>query len=209
MVDESVYERHSAGNKNQFMMIPRLIKISIAFIALHSVAVGQSLKIATVDMERLFNEFHRTNEVQKEINIERARIQKDNNIRLADIRAIDDRMQTIRKQLKGDVGTKKRQDLDNEARELQQDGIHKERERTEFLERRNKALNEKMRKQMTSIFVELRETVSEHARNENFDYIFDKSGNSRQGVPFVLHAKEMVDLTEHLIKNVNNSAKKK
>ena len=190
-------------------MISRILKITAAFIALQSVAFGQSLKIATVDMEKLFNDFHRTNEVQKEINIERARIQKDNNLRLADIRSIDDEMQKIREQLKGDPGEKKKQDLNRKASELQQDGVHKERERTEFLERRNKALNEKMRKQMRSILLEIQESVSELAKAGNYDYIFDKSGNTNQGVPFVLHAKEMADLTDDLLKDINAAAEKK
>lgn len=209
MVDATALARHSIVRNITNSMISRILKITAAFIALQSVAFGQSLKIATVDMEKLFNDFHRTNEVQKEINIERARIQKDNNLRLADIRSIDDEMQKIREQLKGDLGEKKKQDLNRKASELQQDGVHKERERTEFLERRNKALNEKMRKQMRSILLEIQESVSELAKAGNYDYIFDKSGNTNQGVPFVLHAKEMADLTDDLLKDINAAAEKK
>jgi len=190
-------------------MFKKLITISAMFVALQSVAAAQKLKIATVNMERLFNEFHRTSEVQKEINIERARIQKDNNERLADIREIDNKMQKIREELKDkELGAKKKQDLHQEAGDLQQDGIHKERERTEFLERRNKALNQKMRKQMRAILNEIQESVSERAKAGNYDYIFDKSGNTNQGVPFILHAKEMSDLTEELLKEINAAAAK-
>jgi len=190
-------------------MFKKLITISAMLVALQSVAAAQKLKIATVNMERLFNEFHRTSEVQKEINIERARIQKDNNERLADIREIDNKMQKIREELKDkELGAKKKQDLHQEAGDLQQDGIHKERERTEFLERRNKALNQKMRKQMRAILNEIQESVSERAKAGNYDYIFDKSGNTNQGVPFILHAKEMSDLTEELLKEINAAAAK-
>jgi len=190
-------------------MFLKTLKIAAAFVALQSVAAAQSIKIATVDMERLFNEFHRTNEVQKEINIERARIQKDNNVRLSDIRSIDDEMQSIRKQLESDIGAKKKQDLNSKAKELQQDGIHKERERTEFLERRQKALNQKMRKQMRAILVEIQQSVSEKAKADNYDYVFDKSATTSTQLPFVLHAKEMTDLTEELLNEINAAAKKK
>ncbi len=181
-----------------------LLFIFTGFLALTSLASAQRLKIATVDMERLFNEFHATASIQKEINIERARIQKDNNLRLADIRQIEDSIAKIREKLTNpNIGAKTSQDLMAESREQQQDGIHKERERSEFLERRNRSLNEKMRKQMRGILEEVQRVVSDRAKAGNYDYIFDKSGNSSQGIPFVLHARGMTDLTDSLLEEIN------
>ena len=181
-----------------------LLFLLAGFFALSSMASAQRLKIATVEMERLFNEYHLTSAIQKEINIERARIQKDNNLRLADIREIETTIQGIREQLKDpNIGAKKQNELFQESNDLQQDGVHKERERSEFLERRNRSLNEKMRKQMRGILVEIQRAVSDRAKAGNYDYIFDKSGNSSQGIPFVLHARDMTDLTDSLLKEIN------
>lgn len=178
--------------------------VLLATIALISTSAAQRLKIATVNMEKLFDDYQRTSEIQKEINIERARIQKDNNIRLADIREIDNTIEGFRKQInQEDIGDKKKRELSQELQDLSQDGIHKERERSEFLDRRNRSLNEKMMKQMRGILVELQRVVSDRAKAGNYDYIFDSSGNSNQGVPFVLHAREMTDLTESILKEVN------
>lgn len=176
----------------------------LASVIFTSSASAQRLKIATVDMEKLFDDYNRTAEIQKDINIERARIQKDNNLRLADIREIEKNIEAIRGQLVDDeIGDKKKRELSQQLQELSQDGIHKERERSEFLDRRNRSLNEKMMKQMRSILVELQRVVSERAKAGNYDYIFDSSGNSTQGVPFVLHAREMTDLTESILEEVN------
>ncbi|MDA7518039.1 OmpH family outer membrane protein [Akkermansiaceae bacterium] len=181
-----------------------LLFLFAGFLALSSMASAQRLKIATVDMERLFNEYHQTSAIQKEINIERARIQKDNNLRLSDIREIESTIADLRKQLEApDIGAKTSQDLRLEAKELQQDGIHKERERSEFLDRRNRSLNDKMRKQMRGILEEIQRVVSVRAKEGNYDYIFDKSGKSNQGIAFVLHAREMTDLTDSLLKEIN------
>ena len=185
----------------------RFFALLAGFLMLQSGANAQRLKIATVNMERLFNEYHKTSSVQRDINIERARIQKDNNLRLKDIRDIDDLLQKIREQLKDKgLGDKKRQDLRQEASDLSQDGIHKERERSEFLERRNRALSEKMTKQMRAILVKIQRVVSERAKAGNFDYIFDQSGNSNQGIPFVLHARDTTDLTDSLLEEINQDA---
>ena len=185
----------------------RFFAVLAGFLMLQSGANAQRLKIATVDMERLFNEYHKTSSVQRDINIERARIQKDNNLRLKDIRDIDDSLQKIREQLKDtELGDKKRQDLRQEAGDLSQDGIHKERERSEFLERRNRTLSEKMTKQMRAILVKIQRVVSERAKAGNYDYIFDQSGNSNQGIPFVLHARDTTDLTDSLLEEINQDA---
>ena len=187
----------------------RFFALLAGFLMLQSGANAQRLKIATVNMERLFNEYHKTSSVQRDINIERARIQKDNNLRLKDIRDIDDSLQKIREQLKDtEIGDKKRQDLRQEAGDLSQDGIHKERERSEFLERRNRTLSEKMTKQMRSILVKIQRVVSERAKAGNYDYIFDQSGNSNQGIPFVLHARDTTDLTDSLLEEINQDAPK-
>lgn len=187
----------------------RFFALLAGFLMLQSGANAQRLKIATVDMERLFNEYHKTSSVQRDINIERARIQKDNNLRLKDIRDIDDSLQKIREQLKDtELGDKKRQDLRQEAGDLSQDGIHKERERSEFLERRNRTLSEKMTKQMRAILVTIQRVVSDRAKAGNYDYIFDQSGNSNQGIPFVLHARDTTDLTDSLLEEINQDAPK-
>lgn len=57
------------------------------------------IKIATVDMQELFRQYHRTNEAQQQINIERAKIQKDNNERLARIRELEATLGSLRKQI--------------------------------------------------------------------------------------------------------------
>lgn len=187
--------------KSFFKLTPLIL---LASVSLMNSAAAQRLKIATVSMEKLFDDYQRTAEIQKDINIERARIQKDNNLRLADIREIEKTIEELRQQLNdGEIGDKKKRELSQELQDLSQDGIHKERERSEFLERRNRSLNEKMMKQMRGILVELQRVVSDRAKAGNYDYIFDSSGNSTQGIPFVLHAREMTDLTESILKEIN------
>ena len=182
-----------------------LFSILAGLLLFPSIALGQQrLKIATVSMERLFNEYEQTEKVQREINIERARIQRENNNKLASIREIDSKLQKIREELNSDeLGEKQRADLIDESRALSQDGRSKEKERTEYLERRNRTLAQNMRKQMRGILVKIQRTVSEMAKEGNYDFIFDSSGNSNQGIPFVLHARDTTDLTELLLKQLN------
>jgi outer membrane protein len=164
-------------------------------------------RIATVDMQELFKQYHRTEEAQKQINVERARIQKDNNERLAKIRDIEENLGKLRKELDDPaVNESRKQTLFKEWQSQQQDGIANDRERREFLQRRNQALNEKMVQRMKGILEEIRKLVEEQAKVDNYDYVFDKSGLSTSQVPVLLYAKDATDITASLLKNLNKDA---
>ena len=184
--------------------------LCLAFVLLGlGAASAQKLKLASVDMQRLFNEYHRTAEQQQEINIERARIQKENNERLEEIRKIEESLATIRKELEDpNLSDKRRKDLMDESQRKFEDGNHAHRTRQEFLKRRNKTLNEKMVKRMRGILNEIKQLIEEKATAGDYDYIFDSSGNSNQGTPFLLYASETTDLTEMLLKELNADAEK-
>lgn len=190
------------------MNIFRCFFPALLTLILATAAPGQGkLNIATVDMQELFKQYHRTNEAQKQINIERARIQKDNNERLARIRQLEEQLETLGKQLEDTtVADSKKQELYKERQMKLQEGIALDRERREFLKRRNQALNEKLVQRMKGILEEIRKLVEEQAKIGNYDYVFDKSGLSTSQVPFLLYTKDATDITAELLKALNKDA---
>jgi outer membrane protein len=193
---------------NSMTKISRFFAMTMAAVLIGAgSANAQKLNIATVDMQGLFKEYYRTNEAQQQINIERARIQKDNNERLARIREIETQLQSLKKQLEDPaISDKKKQDLFKEWQMKQQEGIALDRERREFLQRRNRALNETMVQRMRGILEEIRKLVEEKAKADDYDYVFDKSGLSTSQVPFLLYTKDATDITPGLIKELNKDA---
>ncbi|MFT3990898.1 MAG: OmpH family outer membrane protein [Luteolibacter sp.] len=189
-------------------LIRRFLAVALAasFITVAAAQDGK-LKIATVDMQELFKQFYKTNEAQKQINVERARIQKENNERLSRIRELEDNLGKLRKQLEDPaLNDSKKQSLFKEWQAQQQEGIALDRERREFLQRRNQALNEKMVQRMKGILEEIRKVVETQAKSDSFDYVFDKSGLSTSQVPFLLYTKDATDITAGILKNLNKDA---
>jgi Skp family chaperone for outer membrane proteins len=189
-------------------LIRRFLATAFAAALITSAAAQQGkLNIATVDMQELFKQYYRTNEAQKQINVERARIQKDNNERLSRIRDLEENLGNLRKQLEDPaINDSKKQSLFKEWQVQQQEGIALDRERREFLQRRNQALNEKMVQRMKGILEEIRKLVEEQAKVGNYDYVFDKSGLSTSQVPFLLYTKDATDITAGLLKDLNKDA---
>ncbi len=170
-------------------------------------AAQDKLKIATVDMQTLFKQYHRTNAAQKEVNVERAKIQQNNNERLETIRALEDELQGLRKQLDDpSLSDKRKQELFKDFQGKTQEGVALDRERREFLQRRNAALNEKMVQKMRGILEEIRKLVEDRAKSDDYDYVFDKSGQSTSQVPFLLYTKDATDITAGLLAVLNKDA---
>lgn len=180
---------------------------SLFLLAVVPCSAQERLKIATVDMQELFKEYHRTNAAQKDVNVERAKIQKENNERLTRIRELEDELQGLRKRLEDpSISDKKKQELYKEFQVKSQEGVALDRERREYLQRRNTALNEKMVQRMRGILEEIRKLVEEHAKSDDFDYVFDKSGMSTSQVPFLLYTKDATDMTSDLLVELNKDA---
>ena len=190
-------------------MIFRQLAFAAATTLLFSLpAVAQDkLKIATVDMQTLFKQYHRTNAAQKEVNVERAKIQQNNNDRLETIRALENELQGLRKQLDDpSLSDKRKQELFKDFQMKTQEGVALDRERREFLQRRNTALNEKMVQKMRGILEEIRKLVEQRAKADGYDYVFDKSGLSTSQVPFLLYTKDATDITAGLLGVLNKDA---
>lgn len=189
-------------------LIKRFLHTALA-VSLISIAGAQDakLKIGTVDMQELFKQYHRTNEAQEQINVERAKIQKDNNERLTRIRELETNLENLKKQIEDpSVNESKKQELYKDWQMQQQEGIALDRERREFLQRRNQALNEKMVQRMKGILEDIRKLVEEKSKADNYDFVFDKSGLSTSQVPVLLYTKDATDITASLLKDLNKDA---
>lgn len=189
-------------------MIRRFIAVAVAALFVGSAAAQDAkLKIATVDMQQLFKEYYKTNEAQQQINVERARIQKDNNEKQTAIRQIESDIQALKTQIDDpSQSDQKKAQLYKDHQAKFQEGIQLDKERREYLSRKNQALNEKMAQRMRGILEEIRKLVEERAKAENFDYVFDKSGMSISQVPFLLYTKDATDVTAVLLNDLNKDA---
>jgi outer membrane protein len=170
-------------------------------------AAPPQLRIATVDMQELFKHYHRTLETQKQLNVDRARVQKENNERLARLKQVQEQIEHLGKQLEDPaVNEAKKNALFKDWQAKQQEGIALDRERREFSQRRTQALNEMMVRKMKGILEEIRKIVEEQAKLDNFDFVFDRSGLSSSQVPFLLYTKDATDITAVLLKRINTDA---
>jgi len=189
----------------------KYVKLSVMFCTFAALTVGaasaQRLKIATVDMQKLFKEYHRTTEEQQKFSEEFARIQKENNERLAGIRSLEEALQALKKKIEDPtLADNVKREKSREFQLKLDEAKAMDRERREFLGRRTRALELKKQASMQGILEEIRKRIVDHAKSEDFDFVLDKSGLSANQVPFLLYTKDATDITAKLLTELNKDA---
>jgi len=78
-----------------------------------------------------------------------------------------------------------------------------EREITEFRQTRERQLQEQALRMREGIVKEITDVVMERVKSNNLDLVFDKSGNSLNGVPVLMYSRDSVDFTNDVIAALN------
>lgn len=190
------------------VMTRRLIAVAVAAMLIGNASAQEAkLKIATVDMMLLYNEYFKTNLARQELNVDKARIQKENNEKLTAIRQLESDIRLLKQQSEDpSLSDQKKAQVYQQYNTKFQEGIQLDKDRREYVGRKHQALQENTATRMRGILDEIRNLVEVRAKAENYDYVFDKSGMSTSQVPFLVYAKDATEITPLLLKELNKDA---
>ena len=187
-----------------------LNKSLIAAAALSLVASASAeLKIATVDVQKLFKDYYKTHEAQKELDTARTEVQAKNNERVAKIQAIEKDLKELKKQVEDPaINEKSKKDLADQFQLKNNEGVALDQERRQYLERRNRALGEQMKVKLTGIIEQINKVTTDAAKKGGFDIVFDSSAQAMSQTKVLMFTKEGFDITPSVMKELNASAPK-
>ena len=169
-------------------------------------ASAQQLKIGTVDMKKVFENYYKTKDAEQRINDARNAAKKELEDRMdtykkatEDIKKLNDEIQSpaLSKESK-DSKTKQRDDKIADIKGM-------EREIQEFQTNRQKQLEEQTMRMRSGIVDEIQKVVSDRVKADQYDIVFDRSGPSLNGVPILLYAKDSYDFTTDVISALNKN----
>lgn len=184
-----------------------LVAAALSFSGILSAQETDRLKVATVDMQALFQEFHQTKSTKLKFDEEQVRVVKDRDERVASLKKLEGDIESLKKQESDpSVADAKKQAIftERQTKQLEFESLRKELE--EYLQRKQRALQEQMQLRMKTILEEIRDKVQKYAEAENYDYVLDKTGTSTSQVPILLYTKDATDITEVLLKTINEGA---
>ncbi len=182
------------------------LSVGLTFLMLAG-ASAQDLKIGVVDMKRIFAEYERTQEAEKEINDRKAEAKQELDERTAKYKELLEQFQALREQVQDQaLSPQLREQKRKEGDETGQQAKGLERQIQEFRTRRERQLQEQVVRMRKTILEEIRTLVKEVSKTRNYALVFDKSGVSMNGVPFLLHSRDAVDFSEDIINSLNAAA---
>src|ERR1700719_4597305 len=182
--------------------------LSIALISLLALPVAAfaqgTVKIGTVDMNRAFKEYTKTKDAEAKINDAKNAAKKEYDDRAESYKKALDEINTLNKQLdapalSADAKAQKAKERDDKIANIK----NMEREINEFRQTRERQLQEQALRMREGIVKEITDVVMDKVKTSNLDLVFDKSGNSLNGVPVLMYSRDSVDFTNDVITVLN------
>src|SRR5437879_11098665 len=179
-----------------------ILALTLAF-PIAALAQG-TMKIGTVDMQRAFKEYNKTKDAEVKINDAKNAARKEYDDRAEDYKKALDEINNLNKQLESaalsaDKKTQTAKERDDKIAKIK----NMERETSDFRQTRERQLQEQLMRMREGIVKEITDVVMEKVKANNFDLVFDKSGMSINGVPFLLYSHDSMDFTNDVITVLN------
>jgi outer membrane protein len=184
------------------------VALTVAFLFPVAIFAQGTLKVGTVDMNRAFKEYNKTKDAEKRINEAKDSAKKEYDDRADSYKKALDEINKLNQQLdapalSADAKTQKAKERDEKISNIK----NMEREINEFRQTRERQLQEQALRMREGIVKEITDVLMEKVKAGNYDFVFDKTGQSLSGVPVVMYSRDNVDVTNDIIVALNKAIK--
>ena len=179
-----------------------------AVCALATAGWAAELKIATVDLDKVFTAHPKTQAAEADLKKAEAGIEAELDKIKAEGLALQDEVGKLREAAKNpllseEARMQKRSEAEDKLTELQEFELRARRTQ----ETKLKQMREKVMKTRQGIVDELTEAVNHFAAAGGYDLVLDKSGLTMNAVPLVAYSSPALDVTDKLIAYLQATAK--
>ena len=172
--------------------------------AFASRAEEKPLKIAVIDMNRVFQEYNKTRVNEAKLK-KQAEIFKDYSTQLAQslaklrqefVKLRDDSQNMV-------YSAAERENRRLNAQEKYRQAAAKEQELREYNRERQVQLRDEYEKLRNSILEDISKVVEAKCLAEGYGLVLDKSGRTLNNIPLVVYSSKMLDITDSVIQTLN------
>ncbi len=186
--------------QRRFCLAAFLFSVAVAPFAQAELSVG------TVDMNRVFKEYHKTREADARLNAAKEAAKKEFDERADAYKKELEEINTLNAQidapaLAAEAKAQKAKQRDEKIAKLK----NMEREINEFRQTREQQLQQQMQHLQENLLKEITAVVLEQTKTKNFDMVFDTSGASLNRFSPILFSRERADFTSDVIAALNKA----
>ena len=189
------------------MNVKKIGLVASVWALMASAGWAAELKIATVDLDKVFTAHPKTQAAEAELKKSEDGVQEEMDQIVAEGRALQEEVAKLREAAKNPLLTEearlqKRDAAEDKLTELQEFELRARRTQ----ETKIKQMREKVLKSRQAIVDELMAAVNHFAEAGGYDLVLDKSGMTMNAVPMVAYSNPALDVTDKLIEYLKATA---
>ena len=189
------------------MDLRKLLAWATVAASVASAGAAAELKIATVDLDKVFTAHPKTQAAEAELKKSEEGVQEEMDQIVAEGRGLQEAVAKLREAAKNPLLTEearlqKRDEAEEKLTELQEFELRARRTQ----ETKLKQMREKVLKSRQAIVDELMAAVNHFAEAGGYDLVLDKSGMTMNAVPMVAYSNPALDVTDKLIEYLKATA---
>jgi outer membrane protein len=189
------------------LVFKRELYVAAAFLLLGSFVVAGDLKIATINMEKVFDDYYKT----KALNIQFKARSNEAEVKRQELEgkfnALKGELQTLTAGIKDKSLSEQEREKKRELAEEKYAQVKEADEKVvEFDKTTRKQLAEDMRVEQQKIVAEIKAAISKYCKEQAITLVLDSSGKTMNNVEAVVLADPSYDVTEKIIEIMNRNA---
>ncbi len=168
-------------------------------------AHGQAaIKIAAVDMSKVFNEYYKTKKAEAELKDRAQGYDKEMRERIGDVKKLEDELKKLQEDAENpaftdDKRAEKRKAMETKLTEYRMLGTQVQ----DTAQLRKKDMMDQREKMKTTLVDEISKVIQDKAKKDGYTLVIDRSGVTFSGVSPFLFIQESLDITADIIKVLN------
>lgn len=181
--------------------------ITSGVFALANTASAADLKIATVDLRKVFDRYYKTVQSTAGIKSEAADIDKRRKELVEDAKAHEKEWRELIDKANDQAVSSEERDKSKKAAEQKYGQLESDKEAINEFDRVSQTqMHDKEQQRRDDIVKEIRQVLNADAKTAGYTMVLDTSGESANMVPILLYTNGQNDLTDSLIKELNSGA---
>ena len=159
-------------------------------------------------MARIFGEYHKTKEAEKNLSIRKDGARKEVAGQEAKLKQLLEKLNGLQKSINDpEVSVAVKSARQKQAEQTIEEARAVRAELLEFARRRELQLLEMFNRQRDVLLKEIHDEVTKHAGESGYDLVLDRSARGRQGILCLLYSKDARDFSSEIITKLNAGAK--
>jgi Skp family chaperone for outer membrane proteins len=185
------------------------IVMGIWAMALGVSAQGPTGRIVTIDLNKAFNDYYKTPVATEKLKQTMDSYKKEHDDMVANYRKQIDELNKLREEqdkteYTAEVREQKRKAVAEKLAESQK----LQRDIEEYDRTHQDILKDQTQRMRLTIVKEITDTVTKEARDQGYQIVLDKSGNTLNGVPVIVFAQDPLEITDDIVKILNKNQPK-